>query len=88
MRTPELFQIVVPPTTPNLREAIEGILETTERPRWNKRMAAKQIIATVLHRFGVHHWIRMRVFDYASKRAILTPDWICGVKGCPEARVG
>lgn len=87
MTSKELSQVVIPPDAiDELEAALLKALEAEESPRFSWRLRLQLGVACWLHYVGIHHWIKMRIFDHASNRIIDTGDWICAY--CSAARHG
>lgn len=76
MKSPELFRLFASEDFPGLLKLVDETVER-EAVAIPTRTLLKFRISRTLHRFGIHHQVRFRVFDASSGRFLETGAYVC-----------
>lgn len=89
MKSPDLWQVVIDPRDGDVEQieaAVREMIEEGGGIEISRRTTLRLYLASLLHLFGVHHWVGYRTFDPGSGRIIVWSNrWVCSL--CPRGRI-
>lgn len=85
MKSKELYRIVQPMEDLHLEDQINKALEDEAKKLViPTKVLLKFRVSRWLHRVGIHHYVRWRVFDARSARFLETGEYVCLFCGSPQ----
>lgn len=83
MKNYEVSQVVVFPADKEFAPEVRA--RVMQEPLPPAAAMRRLRIGRWLHRLGIHHWVKMRVFDSQSRRILHTGSYVCAF--CHRARL-